>query len=114
MKNQIQTLLNKIAQEYNDWVNDSPAYDHDHKTARNRAIKKFTESLSYETGRKYIRIFQGNSIWGFVVNTDKDKKFRKGDILKAASWATPARNSARGNILDGGYEISWTGPYYLK
>ena len=45
----------------------------------------------------------------FVVATDKDAKFKKGDILKAAGWAAPARNFARGNILEGSYAINWTG-----
>ena len=42
------------------------------------------------------------------------EKFKKGDLLKAAGWAAPARNAARGNILKGGYVINWTGPLYLK
>jgi len=77
-------------------------------------IEEFNESISYSVGQKYIKIVKGGSVWGFVVNTDKDKKFRKGDILKAASWAAPARNAARGNVLDGGYSIACTGPHYLK
>ena len=27
-------------------------------------------------------------VWGFVVNTDDDKKFKRGDILKAQGWNT--------------------------
>ena len=40
--------------------------------------------------------------------------FKKGDILKAASWSAPAKNRARGNILEGNYPIQWTGPLYLN
>ena len=81
-------------------------------------IAEFNDGLTYKTGSKYIKVITrsaggGGSVWGFVVNTDNDKKFRKGDILKAAGWAAPARNAARGNILDGGYPINWTGPLYL-
>ena len=77
-------------------------------------IAEFNEKITYKVGTKYIKVFtEGGSVWGFVVNTENDKKFRKGDILKAAGYAAPARNKARGNILDGGYTIEWTGPLYL-
>ena len=78
-------------------------------------IAEFNEKLTYKTGSKYIKIYkEGGSVWGFVVNTDNDKKFKKGDILKPAGYNAPARNAARGNIIDGGYTIRWTGPLYLK
>tara|TARA_R100000656_G_scaffold39546_1_gene33126 strand:- start:642 stop:998 length:357 start_codon:yes stop_codon:yes gene_type:complete len=87
----------------------------------NDAMKKeFTEGWVVKTGPKYVKILSTSvkggqaSVWGFVVKGDNDKKFKKGDILKAAGWATPARNGARGNVLDGGYSINWTGPLYFK
>lgn len=76
--------------------------------------KRFNEELSFKVGKKYVKVLTGGSVWGFIVNVDDDVKFQKGDILKAAGWATPARNSARGNILDGGYTVQWTGPLYLN
>ena len=80
---------------------------------------EFATGIEVSYGSKYIKIVTGKnggnrSVWGFIVNTDFDKKFKKGDLLKAAGWATPARNAARGNILKGGYVINWTGPLYLK
>ena len=78
-----------------------------------KMIAEFNEGFSLVRGSKYIKIVKRGSVWGFVVATEKDKQFRKGDILKAASWAAPARNKARGNVLDGGYSIAWTGPHYL-
>jgi len=77
---------------------------------------EFVEDWVVKTGSKYIKISirKGGSAWGFVVNTDDDKKFKKGDLLKCAGWAAPARNAARGNVLEGGYPINWTGPVYLK
>ena len=78
-----------------------------------RMIAEFEAGVRVEEGRKYVKVIKGGSVWGFIVNTENDKKFKLGDILKAAGWAAPARNAARGNILDGGYDIQWTGPNYL-
>jgi hypothetical protein len=76
-------------------------------------IVDFALKLDYTEGKKYIKVMTGNSVWGFIVKGDNDKKFRKGDILKAAGYNAPARNHARGNIIDGGYTICWTGPHYM-
>lgn len=77
--------------------------------------KEFAGDWVIKYGQKYIKIMtkKGGSVWGFVVNTDNDKKFKKGDLLKAAGYNSPARNGARGNVLDGGFDIQWTGPLYL-
>jgi hypothetical protein len=78
-----------------------------------KMIAEFEQELGFIEGKKYIKITKHNhgSVWGFVVKED-GPKFRKGDILKAASWAAPATNTARGNVFDG-YQIHWTGPAYL-
>ena len=75
--------------------------------------EEYAYSFEIKRGRKYIKILSNRSATAFIVATDKDKKFKKGDILKAASYAAPARNRARGNVLDGDYPINWTGPLYL-
>jgi len=75
-------------------------------------FKEFDESLVVNTrGKKYVKLISDNSVWGFVVKEDGDK-FKKGDILKAASWNAPAKNKARGNIFEE-YDVNWTGPLYL-
>ena len=76
-------------------------------------IEEFDNRIEIRPGRKYIKIVSNGSVWGFIVATDNDNKFRKGDILKAAGYNAPARNHARGNILDGNYSIHWTGPHYM-
>ena len=76
--------------------------------------KRYSNSFVEKTGSKYIKVVSNNSVSAFIVKTDKDKKFKKGDILYPAGWAAPARNKARGNVLDGGYPINWTGPLYLQ
>ena len=69
-------------------------------------------------GQKYIKIINDmsngqQSVWGFIVASENDKKFQVGDILMAAGWRGPARNKARGNVLSGNFGCSWTGPNYL-
>jgi hypothetical protein len=75
-------------------------------------MEKFYDNIEVRPGQKYIKIIKENSVWGFIVNTENDKKFQYGDILKAAGYNAPARNKARGNVFNG-YEIRWTGPMYL-
>ena len=117
MNTEMTALIENIKNDYLNWTTRcAGAKGRTTLTEINKTmIAEFNEKLTYKTGSKYIKVFtEGGSVWGFVVNTDKDKKFRKGDILKAAGYAAPARNGARGNIVDGGYTIRWTGPLYFK
>jgi len=111
METALETLKNDIVADYENWqtLSGKPRTE-----IQARMLDEFIDNLRIAEGNKYIKVITGSSVWGFVVNTDKDKKFRKGDILMAASYAAPTRNKARGNILDGGYTIAWTGPMCLK
>jgi hypothetical protein len=84
---------------------------------RDNMRKEFAEGLSHSVGQKYIKVITGSpdrpSVHSFIVTTDSDSKFRRGDVLKPAGWQTPARNKARGNIFDGDFPMQWTGPLYL-
>ena len=75
--------------------------------------KRYVEGLVAKKGKKYWKIIQDDSATSFIVAVDDDKKFKKGDILMAASWNAPARNRARGNVIDGEYGFNWTGAEYL-
>ncbi len=111
MEKQIQELIEAIKADYCLWKNRGPDGNINQKM-----IDRFCNELGFKVGKKYIKITQrnGGSVWGFVVNVDNDAKFKKGDILKAAGWATPARNQARGNIIEGNFDwVQWTGPAYL-
>ena len=117
MNNEMTALIANIKKDYFEWTTGCAA-------AAGRCIlnetnkmmiARFNENLTYKVGTKYIKVInECGGVWGFVVNTDNDKKFAKGDILKAAGYNAPARNAARGNIIDGGYTIRWTGPLDLK
>lgn len=85
-------------------------------TYAQRKLKEMRDgvSLKVKPGKKYIKIINDNSVWGFIVNVHDDKQFRFGDILMAASWKTPARNKPRGNVVDGDFsKVLWMGPSYL-
>ena len=71
--------------------------------------------LVMEVGNKFLRFWSGSSCWGFISRVDGDLKgspIKKGDLLKAASWKSPAKH-ARGNILDGSARYGVYGPEYL-
>ena len=112
MNNEMTTLIENIKEDYLNWTTRcAGAKGLDALTEINeRMIAEFNEGITYKAGSKYIKVIkERGGVWGFVVNTDNDKKFKKGDILKAAGWAAPARNFPRGNILEGGYTVGWTG-----
>ena len=76
--------------------------------------EEYCDGLEVTEGSRYWKIIgksgSSRSVKGFIAKAG-DKKFREGDMLKAAGWAAPARNFARGNVLDGtGVKmVRWTG-----
>jgi len=98
-------LTNAIKSDYAAWTNRNDI----NKEIRNEFIKRFDDGVKVTYGKKYAKIMRDNAVLGFVVIVDNDKKFAKGDLLKAASWSAPARNFARGNLFTGGYIVNWTG-----
>jgi hypothetical protein len=75
-----------------------------------RMSSEFIDGLTTNKGRKYIKVMTQNFVHSFIVNTDKDPKFAKGDILMAASRNAPARNFARGNVYVGSFDrVRWSG-----
>ena len=72
-------------------------------------IRKFEAGLEVEVGNKYLKVITNRSVHSFICLKDMGK-FAKGDILKAASWRSPARNFPRGNVIARMYgATSWTG-----
>ena len=95
---------------FKDYVGFMPPKDE----VRKKMCEEYENNFTITYGKKYIKITEkGGGVKAFVVGVDNDKVFKKGDILKPAGWAAPARNAARGNILEGNYAIDWTGPLYL-
>ena len=117
------TMIKKKFTSIDDGINnmlDAAAHDYSKKGFTYRTSDDFRSKFMIAVGNKYIKIgrksdYNGKmgQVWAFVVNTDDDAKFKRGDLLMAAGFYKPARNAPRGNVLDGGFNINWTGPLYL-
>ena len=109
----IEAIKEASIEDYNQWTEDNS----NKYKIRDDFRKEYAEGLSHNVGQKYIKIitrtYSQPSVHSFIVATDTDSKFRRGDVLKPAGWKTPARNKPRGNIFDGGFPMQWTGPLYL-
>ena len=112
LDNAIEVLKDVIADDYVGWTN---ALDFQADKSVEVKRDEFKGKLSIAKGKKYWKVIADHSCWGFIVATDGDKLFKKGDILFSAGWSKPARNAPRGNILDGNFTgVRWTGPAYLR
>jgi hypothetical protein len=102
--NAISELMSNIKKDYANW------------STWEEGIERFNAGVDMKIGKKYTKIIQGNSVWGFIANGDgvlKGIPYKKGDVFKAAGWAAPAK-WARGNIFDSNQNyFRWTGPDYL-
>lgn len=109
----VDRYLDYIRTSYINW-NDRPnRYEKvNEEIARNVRIQmntEFVNSVVADEGRKYVRILANGSAHSFIVKVDTGK-FKRGDILKAASWAAPATNFPRGNVFDDSYpRVQWNG-----
>ena len=111
-------LLDLIREDYRDWSELCEKYDgasESRKKIKDEMIEDFNQGLTFERGRKYLKIISSRRngqrcVWGFVVASTDDKKFQFGDILKAGGWAAPARNFSRGNVFKlGARRFRWSG-----
>ena len=114
MSDALKEYKKKIGDDYENWTLGSRALlsaDNIEKRIKENSVVEFKNGIDHIRGSKYIKVIRKDnqtSVHSFIVNTDKDKKFKYGDILKAASWKTPARNFARGNVFEE-YKVRWTG-----
>ena len=112
MQIQIDTLIQKAKADYVKFACAGGRGMPEAGSYFDKELANFEDSFEVREGKKYIKLVRGGGVWGFIVKED-GPKFKKGDILKAAGFNAPATNAARGNIIDGGYTVQWTGPLYL-
>jgi hypothetical protein len=66
-------------------------------------------NITFVRGSKFFKCVVDGSAHSFICRKAHDK-WQVGDVLKAASWAAPAKNFVRGNVLTQTYNhLSWTG-----
>ena len=73
----VNNLLENIKTDYAKW------------TTWEEGIERFNNGIRTEDGKKYTKVIQGTSVWGFIAKADgvvKGVPCKKGDVFKAAGW----------------------------
>jgi hypothetical protein len=107
MSNAVNTLIETMVADYANWQQGSRRAGINEDILKEQ-LERYTKGFEILVGKKYIKIANNGGVKAFIVNTENDKMFPYGSILKPASWSTPARNFARGNVF-GNYDVKWTG-----
>jgi hypothetical protein len=108
LKKEMDQYLAAIKADYRKW-NASRNLTPEQQKIADEMAAEFDANLRVDEGTKYLKVVSKGSAHSFIV-IKADSKFKNGDILKAASWASPARNFTRGNVLTGNFgSVRWTG-----
>jgi hypothetical protein len=65
----------------------------------NNVANEHRLNIHFNRGSKFFKVVVNRAAHSFVCRVAHDK-WKVGDILKASSWAAPAKNFTRGNVLN--------------
>jgi len=87
----IQYYADHLVANYNKWI-------------RETGYSSGNYLVEFKRGSKFLKVISAHkdghrSVHSFIC-VKAHNKFKFGDILKAASWAQPAKNFSRGSVLD--------------
>ena len=104
----IQKLIPHLNKNFVSWIGAIRNRDDSDKSCRDKQVQEYADGFKVTAGKKYVKIFNRNSIWGFVVIDNQTvlcktsgSYFLAGDLLKAATLNQPTTNFSRGNLLTG-------------
>ena len=109
----LQSYKKKMVEDYRNWTIGKGEATED----KNKRIEDFDKGIRLEKTQLYWKVLNtdingtSKSVHSFIVKEDRVIRGiarKRGDILKAASWSSPAHNFIRGNIL-GDYKVRWVG-----
>ena len=92
----IEVLVETMKQDYIAFAKAGNRGDPTPGSYFDESIKNF--KVEAKEGKTYIKLISDGSVRGFIVKKPT-KGFEYGDLLKAASWNSPATNFKRGNIF---------------
>jgi hypothetical protein len=113
MKNTLPLIVDLNTPQFQTWLIGANKVVEDHRQLQFPGLAK--EILVPNEGGRYIKILrirenqEGRSAFAFIDRVN-------GDVLKAASWAAPAKHS-RGNLFSPDNGLGCVGPYgiaYLR
>jgi len=80
----VNNLLENIKVNYAGWGSNPNDLKDSQKKRRLQMIDEFNNTLRVKSGRKFDKVIQGSSVWGFIAKTDgvlKGIPYFVGDVL---------------------------------
>ena len=103
----IERLLDGIKSDYLKWSSPQSVDDDRMKQTKLRMIDEFNQGVRVKFGRKYTKVLQGSSVWGFICRMMME--FSKEFLTRKVMSSDGRKKKERGSIFDSGTNwFRWT------